>query len=259
MKKTFLYMIAAALTAVSCNEIRIDGPIGYGELVLALTGDPAVDVITKAELTPDQAAGYNVWVCDESGNLFGDKVKFSSSITVPAGTYRVWAESCTEEEAENGQGCVRYLGNSGETAVNVTAGGSTGVTVECSVANALVEVIFDPSIKDKFTGNLSVTFNRTKPERELTVSGTYVQGTEEGTEEGIEVWFNAGSTVTYQVSGTLKDGSAVSGEGSLNDIVAKSYTKIIIKLTSEGQLTLTPEVNTDIKLGNINSEFNPYL
>lgn len=259
MKKAFLYMMVVAFGAVSCNEAMIEEQVGYGELSLSLTGDPAVDVITRAdvELTEGQKADYNIWVCDaESNAVVVPSQQFTSSISVPAGSYKVWAESCTETEAEDGQGCVRYLGNSGEEAVVVTAGGSANAEVHCSVANALVEVVFDSSLSGRIQGNLTVTLTRSQSgnmsARTVTLEGNYAAGAE-------EVWFSSDSEVAYSVSGKLTDGTEVAGSGTLDALVAKSYTQLVIKVNSDGTLKLSFEVKTLVNETVEDEPFNPYL
>ena len=55
MKKNFLYMMSAALLAVSCNSARIEDPLEYGTISLSLAGDPEIEVITKGELSAAEA------------------------------------------------------------------------------------------------------------------------------------------------------------------------------------------------------------
>lgn len=262
MKKALLYVMVVAFGAVSCNEAMIEEQVGYGELSLSLTGDPAVDVITRTgsvELSADKAADYNIWVCDAESNAFVvPSQQFTSSISVPAGSYTVWAESCTEKAAENGQGCVRYLGNSGDEAVVVTAGGSANAEVHCYVANALVEVVFDSSLSGRIQGKLTVTLTRSQSgnmsDRTVTLEGNYVAGA-----DAEKVWFSSDSEVAYSVSGKLTDGTDVAGSGTLDALAAKSYTQLVIKVNSDGTLQLSSKVETDVDEIVEDEPFNPYL
>lgn len=257
MKKALLYVMA--IVTASCNDVRIEAPEDYGELSVVLAGEPVVDVITRTgsvELSADEAADYNIWVCDAESNAFVvPSQQFTSSISVPAGSYKVWAESCTEEAAENGQGCVRYLGNSGDEAVVVTAGGSANAEVRCSVANALVEVVFDSSLGGRIQGNLRVTLTRSQfDDRTVTLEGKYVAGA-----DAEKVWFSSGSEVAYSVSGKLTDGTDVAGSGTLDALAAKSYTQLVIKVNSDGTLQLSSKVETDVDEIVEDEPFNPYL
>lgn len=258
MKKALLYVMA--IVTASCNDVRIEAPEDYGELSVVLAGEPVVDVITRTgsvELSADEAADYNIWVCDAESNAFVvPSQQFTSSISVPAGSYKVWAESCTEAEAEAGQGCVRYLGNSGDEAVVVTAGGSANAEVHCSVANALVEVVFDSSLEDRIQGNLTVTLAREKSDnmsaRTVKLEGNYDAGA-----DAEKVWFSSGSKVAYSVSGKLTDGTDVAGSGTLDDLEAKSYTQLVIKV-NDGTLQLSSEVKTLVNETVKDEPFNPY-
>ena len=65
------------------------------------------------------------------------------------GIYRLQAESCTEAEADEGYGCIRYEGVSSSFAV------SNGITatahVTCQVVNVNVNVDFDDSMYEAFS------------------------------------------------------------------------------------------------------------
>ena len=267
MKKNFLYMMSAALLAVSCNSARIEDPLEYGTISLSLAGDPEIEVITKGELSAAEAKDYNIWVCDTDGNVVVESQDFKSSIIVPAGDYVVWAESCTESEAETDFGCRRYLGSSGEQEVTVVPGGLAEATVNCYVANALVEVVFHSSIKNQISGNISVELKREAANgvgvRTVTLKGTYVEpsGTDEEASKvnSKEVWFTSGSTITYKVSGITTGGDDLYSEGTLSDLQPKSWTQLVIKVSSDGTLTLVPNVNTDVTEGTITAPYNPYL
>lgn len=162
---------------------------------------------------------------------------------------------CRLPEAEAGQGCVRYLGNSGDEAVVVTAGGLANAEVHCSVANALVEIVFDSSLNGRIQGNLRVTLTRSQfDDRTVTLEGKYVAGA-----DAEKVWFSSGSKVAYSVSGKLTDGTDVAGSGTLEALEAKSYTQLVIKV-NDGTLQLSPEVKKFVTEETVEAEpFNPYL
>lgn len=263
MKRVFLYVMA--IVTASCNDVRIEAPEDYGELSVVLSGEPVVDVVSKAssELTADQAKDYYIAVYADpecTGNPVVGKTKYSElsdPILIPAGTYYVWAESCGTAEAEDGNGCMRLAGTS--AAVEVRAGFSESATVACSVVNAKVSVAFDTSVADKFNDDdLTVTLKRTDPSRSL------VAGYSEG---GKEFWFAAGSLVTYEISGIsaltnerVTAAGTITGTGEGGTLAAKDNIQLNIKaVSSNGILTLTPSIDKDIEKGNdINDGFNPY-
>lgn len=257
--------------ALSCNEIKIDAPIEYGELKISLSGEPSLEVYTKTstELDAEAAQNYNIAVYDNS-ECTGDPVygpkEYSAipnnPIILPAGTYYVFAESCTETEAETDNGTVRYAGSE---SVNLEAGRETTASVECSVVNVKIEVIFEDSVKGKFS-SLGVTLKRETPERKLNIvynnddPANYV------------AWFNAGSVVEYSISGKSALSNEDVNEGGTFEVKIdeKTYTELPVKShvqlkisasSSNGLLTVSQNitVNTSVNKEDITTGFNPYL
>lgn len=275
MKKTFLYMIAAALTAVSCNEIRIEEPVKYGTLSISLAGEPSVDVVTKTDgaLSSEQAAGYNIAVYNNAvctgSPVFGPKTYSSlgsEPIVLAEGYYYVWAESCSSSDAERdneGNGCVRLEGKS-ETAVQVKAGLAADASVTCYVANAKISVTFDDSVAGHFVdGTLKVKLSRENPFRES--SASYDKGAPNKGNE--DFWFNSGSVVKYEISGTsvltqetVKKSGTIQGTGENNALASKDYIIINVKAsTTSGVLKLESMFEgTNIGQSNVDAPFNPY-
>ena len=265
MKKNFLYMMSAALLAVSCNTVRIEEPAGYGTLAVSLSGDPVIEVVSKAAetLTPDKAANYNIAVytsADCSGNpVEGTAKKYSeltSPVVLPAATYYVWAESCTSAQAESGKGVMRFEGVS--PAVEVRPGFASTATVGCNVANAVVTINFDDSVDGKING-LEVTLTRETPSRSVEVAYS-----EDATRQ--QVWFNAGSIVKYTISGTSAiTHQTLTGEGctgTLPTLNAGNNVQLNIKVASDnGVLTVSAdvEVETSVPETTVKPDgFNPY-
>lgn len=266
MRKTFLYMISAALLAVSCNTVRIEEPVQYGTLAVSLSGDPVIEVVSKATetLTPAKAANYNVAVytsADCSGDpVEGTAKKYSemtSPVVLPAATYYVWAESCTPDDAESGMdgmGVMRFEGVS--QAVEVKPGFASTATVGCTVANAVVTVNFDDSVHGKID-NLMVTLVRETPSRSVEVA--YSDDAKQQ-----QVWFNAGSTLRYTISGTSAiTGQALSGEGCTGDLPpleARNNVQLNVRVAStDGKLTVSADIETSVPETTVNPEgFNPY-
>ena len=267
MRKTFLYMMSVALLAVSCNAVRIEEPVQYGTLAVSLSGDPVIEVVSKAAetLTPATAANYNVAVytsADCSGNpVEGTAKKYSeltSPVVLPAATYYVWAESCTSDEAEFGKGVMRFEGVS--PAVEVRPGFASTATVGCNVANAVVTINFDDSVDGKING-LEVTLTRETPSRSEKVAYS-----EDATRQ--QVWFNAGSIVKYTISGTsaiTQPPQPLTGDGctgTLPKLNAGNNIQLNIKVASDnGVLTVSADVEvvTSVPETTVKPDgFNPY-
>lgn len=270
-------MMSAALLAVSCNTVRIEEPAGYGTLAVSLSGDPVIEVVSKAAetLTPDKAENYNVAVytsADCSGNpVEGTAKKYSeltSPVVLPAATYYVWAESCTSAEAESGKGVMRFEGVS--PAVEVRPGFASTATVGCNVANAVVTINFDDSVDGKING-LEVTLTRETPSRSVKVAYADVAGEDEDEDEDEkqqQVWFNAGSIVKYTISGIsaiTQPPQPLTGDGctgTLPKLNAGNNVQLNIKVASDnGVLTVSAdvEVETSVPETTVKPDgFNPY-
>ena len=258
-------MMSVALLAVSCNTVRIEEPVGYGTLAVSLSGDPVIEVVSKAAetLTPDKAANYNIAVytsADCSGNpVEGTAKKYSeltSPVVLPAATYYVWAESCTPAEAESGKGVMRFEGVS--PAVEVRPGFASTATVGCNVANAVVTINFDEAVAGKID-DLKVTLTCENPSRSVEVAYS-----EDATQQ--QVWFNAGSIVKYTISGTSAiTHQTLTGEGctgTLPTLNAGNNVQLNIKVASDnGVLTVSAyvEVETSVPETTVKPDgFNPY-
>lgn len=269
MRKTFLYMMSVALLAVSCNAVRIEEPVQYGTLAVSLSGDPVIEVVSKAAetLTPATAANYNVAVytsADCSGNpVEGTAKKYSeltSPVVLPAATYYVWAESCTSDEAEFGKGVMRFEGVS--PAVEVMPGFASTATVACTVANAVVTVNFDDSVAGKIN-DLKVTLVRETLVRETPSRSVVVAYSEDAKQQ---VWFNAGSIVKYTISGTSAiTQQTLTGEGctgTLPELGKGNNIQLNVKVASDnGLLTVSAdvEVETSVPETTVKPDgFNPY-
>lgn len=254
MKIKILTAAAFALSVVACNQ-KTDQPLQYGELSVALSGEPVVEVISKSVQTLDpesaEASDYMVRIFDSSNALqYEAAYNVFESQKLPLGTYYVIAENCTEAEAEADYGRMRLYGRSEDITLSATSLSQTA-EVACTVANAKVTVVYDSSVSGRFNG-LKVEI--TSGERTLTVNETAT---------GVETvtWFNP-AELTYTISGTFDpDGmnKSVNITKSIT-VQAKSNIKLVVKVNLEnGQLV--PNITFDTTIDDPTSEdaeFNPY-
>ena len=113
-------LAATALLAGCMNEQEpFNTPSGEGTFALSLNkGEIVVNAETRAALSATDAANYNIMVYQNDYELWSQKKKYSaltgSDYILGVGTgYSVFAESCTEEEAEtsnDGFGSKRFAG-----------------------------------------------------------------------------------------------------------------------------------------------------
>lgn len=263
MKKTFLYMISAALLAASCNNAMIEDPVQYGTLSVSLAGEPGIEVVTRAEEneTVDIDA-FNVYASSAVQNkllgTYGSLLASTELIRLQAADYTIYAENCDAEDAESGNGCKRMYG---EDEVTINAGDASEANISCAVVNAKVSVVFNANVQDRFKDNaLRVTLSRPAVSDQLderVCDATYLTGNE-------TFWFNAGSVVTYTISGTPEgsdDALELTGSIKSSALVAKDNFElnVSVKQSTDGSLKLTASVDTMVEKGDdINAGFNPY-
>ena len=134
------------LSLASCGTETIDG--GYGYLEVSLHADVEIDDATRApEALPEsEYADYSVMLYDDNGILMWETSYAAFSANegnlrrVPAGTYTVYVENCTAEEAEEGTGMPRLAGSQEFV---ISAGRTTTATVACTVINAKITIAYD--------------------------------------------------------------------------------------------------------------------
>lgn len=247
MKKVFI-LTALTVLAASCQRIEMSKPVQYGSLSVAMDAEVKVEAVTKAPATAEELANYKVKVIGQNQTSYYDDLysKFQP-LKLPLATYTVSAENCTSTAAEDGNGCKRLYGSTNvaisESNLNPTA------EFTCSVANALVTVVFEDSATQHIT-DLKVSLTGGTSGRTVSV-----------TTSGTEVWFNP-STVSWAITGNIESiKKAVDIKGS-KDLVAKNHLKIVVSVNLEnGQISAAPEITLDTVLDAAeekNEVFNPY-
>ena len=249
MKKVII-ITALTVLAASCQRIELSKPLQYGSLSVAMDAEVKVEAVTKAPATAEELKNYKVKVIgqDQASTSYYDGLYSAfKPLKLPLGTYTVSAENCNSAVAEDGNGCKRLYGSTSveisETNLNPTA------EFTCSVANALVTVVFDDSatqhIKDLKVSLTGGTSGRTVS---VTTSGT-------------EVWFNP-STVSWKITGKITSiNKNVEMTGS-KSLVAKNHLKIVVSVNLDnGQISAKPSITLDTNLSEAeeqNKVFNPY-
>ena len=154
--------------------------------------------------------------------------------------YSLYAQSCTEEDAESaneGWGKRRYEGKSQPFAV--IAGQTTKVSIPCKVANGGISAYFDKTVTDNFTG-YSITI--TEGTREIVFNASNSDKKNgEVIENGAVAYFNipeAGRTVSY----TVKVGSVTK---TLTQELAVAQIRRLSVAYKSGSFTLEINVNDE--------------
>ena len=150
-----IIFIAALLVCVlgSCSRETVEE---YGYISVSVSTDIQIeDAATKAEQLPEASyPEYNISLYKNGVQLWKTTYDvFLSDVQynrIPAGTYTIEVESCTETEAEVGNGIMRLLGSE---QITVIAGRTAQADVVCQMANARVTLAIDPT----FAADLSNT------------------------------------------------------------------------------------------------------
>jgi len=252
-----LYILLATIISVACSA-GLEEPLHYGELSVSLSGEPEVEVLSRASVALDpaatEAAGYMVYIYNSS-----DEEQYRSSYAgfeaqrLPLGTYYVTAENCTLADAESGNGKMRLYGRSNDITLSLDNLAQTA-EVNCTVANAKVCVQFDESVKDRFTDLKVILTGGTTSGRMLTIPET-------ATGVVTETWFNP-SELTYSISGTFIAGGLNKDVNIVRtiELQARNNIKLVVKVNVDnGQLM--PQLNIDTQIDDtkeVSGEFNPY-
>lgn len=228
------------LAAASCSQ-KMSGPELYGSLDLRLSSEVEADVSTKAEEASTFAL-YNIRLTGtRTGNdpytvsvVYGE---IEEPLVLPYGLYSVEAESCTEDQAHDGYGCVRFFGRTEDIQVKAPAENPVQVSVECHMANAKVSLDFDAGFLSDFENVRA----------ELVMGGRKIELTPDQA-ASVQVYFNvgvSGSEIIYSVYGTIDDVEHTYSSSIL--LLPAKHANLTFKSNHNG--ILGPQVTVDGEMG----------
>lgn len=212
--RKYLFIFSYALLFASCSVKEMDLPLNpaapadeeeqMGNFELTLTGERQTRSTTTT-ISKEQADNFLITIYKGSDVYRETTLLKDMNTRLSAGYgYTIYAESCGEATAESsndGWGERRYTGLSAPFAVK--AGQTTPVSVNCSVANAGIEIIFDKTVSTYFTGGFKVSI--TEGSRNI-VFDRYSGGlSSDGnvTQDSQIAYFNVGEdgtrTITYSI------------------------------------------------------------
>ena len=183
-----LYIFMALLLACVSGACTKESVTGYGYISLSVaTYIDVDDAVTKSEPLPESSySEYNISLYKDGVMLwkvsYADFLAYVQYNRVVAGSYVLEVESCTETDAEVGNGKMRLVGSE---AFDVIAGRTADVDILCQMANARVTLAIDPAFApDLANTGASVTDGRRKISLEIV-----------NTEHALEraVYYNVGS------------------------------------------------------------------
>lgn len=241
----FMGMLTAC-TSESGLEVQTGQDSAEGKMALAFTGS-APTRGTTTTISPEEAKTFLITVSQGGTVVRGPQTLGTMDMRFPVGQgYSVYAESCTEADAEannNRWGQKRFVGTSEEFGIN--KGQTTEVSVGMSVDNASLCVIINPSLSNYF--KKSCTISVTEGDRTLVWNydnaGKVVDGQ---TIDGQVAYFNVGDEGTRTISYTIKavsDDKTIEKTGTITLSRAKN-SRLNLAYNS-GFFNLTVNVNEE--------------
>lgn len=193
----------------------------FGKIELSFTGKNETRSSTTT-ISPEEAKNFLITVSQGGQVVRGPQTLGTMNMRFPVGQgYKVYAESCTEADAErnnNQWGQKRFVGTSDE--FGISKGETTTARVGMTVDNAAMCVVINPSLENYFKESCTITLSEV--DRNLCWTYDNAGKVEDGVAvDGQIAYFNVGEEGTRQITYT---------------IVAVADSKTI---TKEGTITLT--------------------
>ena len=193
MRKSFLYIGAALIMAAGCNKEVIRSEKS-GLITLNLSSEQEV-VLTKGSM---DCSNFNVYI---TGTTFLSKPysesyicsQMAGGVSIPYGTYAIASDNCTSEQAATGLGQARYWGETKE--IRISSQEPVAVTVNCTMVNGKIQVVFDESFTKDFT-NPSIKLSQADRDVTMTLEQTLLYS----------AYFNvetSGTTISYTIYGDI--------------------------------------------------------
>ncbi len=259
-------MIAAAVlaTMTACNKTLIESPVAdseYGYISLGVTADTEMEVATKAGENTDS---YLVTIKNSSssavnvGEVTYENVSYSSikdkTIKLPKGTYTVEVQNFKSEDLyaspRADKGAVRVEGTA---PIELAAGETETVTVNCTPVNAKVSVAYD-NADNKFTnvfGNPTIKIINSAKEFIMSCGheeshAVYYNKTKDNVsvKMGEETKTMSVAELTWEMTATVS-GASKKYTGTFNAPVAY-WTKLDFKAGDSGMITIIITTNETI-------------
>ena len=249
MKKTILFAAAlVAMTACNKNVIEVAPSDGFGYINLGITADTEM-VVTKAAEKPDGAELPNYNITLKQGETVKWTREFSKmtteDLTQPAGTYTLYVENLTEEEAApaGANGAVRVAGSVDFT---VKAGIANTAKVTCEAINSRV------TVANSFTAGVFSAADITITDGVRALPMEWGHDVEKG------AYYSARKSITWTLTVTLSDGTKKTYSNPEATVtVAKKWTqinfsnsstngKILVEILVDGVISEKIEVSETI-------------
>lgn len=262
MKKTFIYLICAALMTVSCSDDNFDygnkgnlnGTLSFNSFSLDYSED--VNKLTKAEAADD---AYMLFIYDSSNALvwednYGDVKNSTNGVTLPAGEYSIEVRS-TSAAVPAAKFSAPVYGASQD--FSITAGQTTELgTITCTLLQCAVSINYNDEFLATVSGNgqTSVEVTSGYP---LNYAMTYTEGSTPTYDRRIGYFAinngdNTSMTITFK--GSI-EGKTQKMSTSIMGVKARDWHIITFmkKTEANGNSSFSVEIDglvADLELGN---------
>ncbi len=219
--KKFFTLALASLMLLSCSKDSIWNAQEQGQLSVNVEQGASVFVETKAAVN---TGDFNLKIVKSGGVVkYDGKVSaFTSPMTLPTGTYTVYAENITAAEALTDRGAQRLA----DTQENVTVNANK-ITLNCVMVNSKVSFAFDETFTSAFDMDNT----------QITESSRGIVWSKNATLDSEIAFFEPG-TLNYTIT-TKRAGADKTYTGTIA-LQAKTWHKLTVKASVEnGQLGIT--------------------
>ena len=257
----YICLVLLSIVATSCNNQDTDLPgvdttDEYGSIELDFSGRTRA---TTTTISPEEAQNFLITVTQGDMVVRGPQTLGTMNMRFPVGQgYKVYAESCTAEEAESSFGFwgqKRFTGESEEFGIN--KGETTKASVGMSVANAAMCVVIDESLINYF--KISCTLLVSEGERNLEWNydnaGTSIAGI---VTDGQIAYFNIDESGTRTIHYSIKasaEGNITDAQGTIDLTRAKMKRLRLAKVS--GTYTLSVSVDQEDLFVDDDETFGP--
>lgn len=243
--KIITLLFVTSLTACQGQDDAMQGEdfTDYGNIELTFHGTTRA---TTTTISPEEAQHFLITITQGERIVRGPEALGTIDLRLPVGQgYKVYAESCSKEDAENSNehwGQKRFTGSSAEFGIN--KGQTTKASIGMRVDNAAICVIIDASLASYFKEACTL---------DITESGRYLRwnydnagkGTNEN-DNGQIAYFNVDETNQRSIRYTI----TASAEGNITNsggtITLNRAKMSRLKLKKEsGSFTLELDVNQE--------------
>ena len=245
--KIIILLFVTNLTACQGLDDVMQGEdfTDYGNIELTFHGTTRA---TTTTISPEEAQHFLITITQGERIVRGPETLGTIDLRLPVGQgYKVYAESCSKEDAENSNehwGQKRFTGSSAEFGIN--KGQTTKASIGMRVDNAAISVIIDASLANYFKNACTLNISESGRNLDWNYDNAGKGEGEDVMSDGQIAYFNVDETgqrsIRYTITASA-EGNITNKEGTITLNRAK-MSRLKLKKES-GSFTLDVEVNQE--------------